>query len=438
MKDWRSGLSISRSMPLNKLRRRWMKSIACAFITGFAVLLAALALCAEKPRVFLLDGDLLEAGRQRLGAGDPSLEPAFDKMLRSAEGALKLAPLSVTIKEAVPPSRDKHDYMSLAPYWWPNPNTADGLPYVRRDGRINPQRRQTPDKQRLDRLIASVRSLALAYYFTGKETYAAHAAKMIAVWFLDPATRMNPNLQYAQAIPGQNRGRGAGIIDSHNLPQLVDAVGLLAGSKSWSVEQQRQLQSWFAKFAQWLIESPAGRVEAKAENNHGTWYDVQVSSFALFTEQESLANRILSTLPEHRISKQIEPDGSQPRELARTQPWQYSVFNLAALFDAAALGEKLGLKIWQYESADKRSIKRSLDWLLPFALGEKPWPYAEEHRWEPLRLAPLVQRAAWQFHEPKYVDALRKLSNWPVDSPERLLYPSATDGAAPSDSRSSP
>ena len=430
-------------MRLNRIPEPLLKSIAYVCVTGMAVALGALApssatLAAENPRVFLLDADLLNGARERLQSGDRSLQPALDKILRNADGAFKLAPLSVTSKEAVPPSGDKHDYMSLAPYWWPDPNTADGLPYVRRDGRTNPERKQTPDKQRLDQLIASVRSLALAYYFSGKEIYAAHAAKMITVWFLEPATRMNPSLRYAQAIPGQNQGRGAGIIDSHNLPQLVDAVGLLAESKSWSLEQQRQLQSWFAEFLQWLIDSPAGRAEAKAENNHGTWYDVQVSSFALFTDQKNLAKQILSTVPEKRIGTQIEPDGSQPRELARTQPWQYSVFNLEALFDTAALGDKLALKIWRYQSADGRSIQKSLDWLLPFALGEKPWPHAEEHRWEPLRLAPLLQRAAWQFHEPRYVSALRKLSNWPVDSLERLLYPSAPDSTASSDSRSSP
>jgi hypothetical protein len=423
-------------MPLNNMRRRSIATIAYVFLTGVAVLVGAVAplfvtFAAESPRVFILDAELLKSAKDRLKTGDRSLQPALDKILRSADHALTLAPLSVTSKETVPPSGDKHDYMSLAPYWWPNPNTADGLPYVRRDGRINPERSRTPDKERLELLIASVHSLALAYFFTANETYAAQATKMIGGWFLDSRTRMNPNLQYAQAIPGQNQGRGAGIIDSHNLPRIVDAVGLLAGSKAWNGDQQRQLQSWFAQLLQWLLDSPAGRAEAQAENNHGTWYDVQVSSFALFSEREIVAKRILTTVPENRITKQIEPDGTQPRELARTQPWHYSVFNLEALFNAAALGEVLGLKIWNYESADKRSIKKSLDWLLPFAIGEKPWPFPQDLRWEPVRLAPLLQRAAWHFHDPKYNGSLRKLANWPIDSPERLLYPSAPSTTDP-------
>ena len=406
-----------------------MNSIACIFSLACAVLLsdpliAAPNLAAEPiPRVFIIDGASLKIAKQRIQQNDAILKPALAKLRRDADRALISAPLSVTRKDSAPPSGDKHDYMSLAPYWWPNPNTDNGLPYVRRDGEINPERNSIADRQNLENMVTLVKTLALAYYFTANEDYAKQATTMLHVWFLDPPTRMNPHLKYAQGIPGRNAGRAAGIIESHNFPDLIDAVGLLAGSATWTQAHQRQLQSWFTAFLTWLLESPEGRAEAQAENNHGTWYDVQIASFGLFTDKRDFAHRVLSDVPRKRIARQIEPHGGQPLELARADSWSYSLFNLEALFDAAALGDHLAMDLWNFETGDKRSIRKALAWLMSFATGEKRWPARQQSRWQPERLAPFLQRAALRYREPSYVTALGKLAAPSIDSRERLLYP---------------
>jgi len=406
-----------------------MNSIACIFSLACAVLLsdpliAAPNLAAEPiPRVFIIDGASLKIAKQRIQQNDAILKPALAKLRRDADRALISAPLSVTRKDSAPPSGDKHDYMSLAPYWWPNPNTHNGLPYVRRDGEINPERNSIADRQNLENMVTLVKTLALAYYFTANEDYAKQATTMLHVWFLDPPTRMNPHLKYAQGIPGRNAGRAAGIIESHNFPDLIDAVGLLAGSATWTQAHQRQLQSWFTAFLTWLLESPEGRAEAQAENNHGTWYDVQIASFGLFTDKRDFAHRVLSDVPRKRIARQIEPHGGQPLELARADSWSYSLFNLEALFDAAALGDHLAMDLWNFETGDKRSIRKALAWLMSFATGEKRWPARQQSRWQPERLAPFLQRAALRYREPSYVTALGKLAAPSIDSRERLLYP---------------
>lgn len=406
-----------------------MNSVACILSLACAVLLsdpliAAPSFAAEPiPRVFIIDGASLKIAKQRIQQNDAILKPALAKLRRDADRALISAPLSVTRKDSAPPSGDKHDYMSLAPYWWPNPNTDNGLPYVRRDGEINPERNSIADRQNLENTVTLVKTLALAYYFTANEDYAKQATTMLHVWFLDPPTRMNPHLKYAQGIPGRTAGRAAGIIESHNFPDIIDAVGLLAGSATWTQAHQRQLQSWFTAFLTWLLESPEGRAEAQAENNHGTWYDVQIASFGLFTDKRDFAHRVLSDVPRKRIARQIEPNGGQPLELARADSWSYSLFNLEALFDAAALGDHFGMDLWNFETADKRSIRKALAWLIPFATGEKRWPLRQQSRWQPERLAPFLQRAALRYREPSYVTALGKLAAPSIDSRDRLLYP---------------
>jgi hypothetical protein len=377
----------------------------------------------ESPRVFVLDPSSLSEVKNRLRSGDSSLIPAFNKLLRDADHALVTGTPSVVNKEVTPPSGDKHDYMSLAPYWWPNPNTPGGMPYIHLDGKINPERDMIPDRKNLESLTAAAKTLALGYFFSDRDEYAVRLAKMLRVWFLEDATKMNPHLRYAQAVPGRNQGSVSGLIESHHLPELVDAVGLIAGSKAWSQKDQRELQDWFRSFLNWLQESDQGRAESKAQNNHGTWYDVQVASFALFVGKEELARKIIGEFSAKRIARQIEPDGNQPLELKRTRPWNYALFNLEALFQVAALGEKLRIDLWNFSTSDGRGIRRALDWLVPFATGDKKWSYREISEQQPFRIFPLLKRAALRYRDPSYEAAIKRLPDVRPDSREFLLYP---------------
>ncbi|HRW06777.1 MAG TPA: alginate lyase family protein [Caldilineaceae bacterium] len=372
------------------------------------------------PELLLWSAACLTNAKQQLAQAVAPLQPAYQKLLRDAEQALAVGPFSVLDKPMVAPSGDKHDYYSIGPYWWPNPETSDGLPYIRRDGEVNPERERY-DASARSQMESAVITLALAWYFTGDERYASHATHLLRTWFLDPATRMNPHLAYGQAIPGICDGRGIGIIETHNFPTLLDAVALLRTSPHWREEDQRGFSQWFRAYLDWLLTSKHGRDEAVERNNHGTWYDVQVAAFAIFVGDQQAARRALSENTPERIITQIEPDGSQPHELARTRSLSYSVMNLLGLMDAADLGQQVGVDLWHFVTGDGRGIRRAVDYLLHHAL-EQPWPNQQITPATSIVLLPVLYRAAIAYGEPAYLDQMAFLPAEHTRQRSHLLY----------------
>lgn len=374
-------------------------------------------------RVFLLDAKQLETNKRRIRAGDKTLLQAIDKLDQDAQQALTAGPFSVVTKDPVPPSGDKHDYMSQAPYFWPDSSKPNGLPYIRRDGERNPEINKISDHRSLDQMVNTVETLALAYYYKGNDAYAIKAVQLLRAFFLDPATRMNPHLQFAQFIPGVNTGRGIGLIETRGLTRVVDAIGLLGESNTLSRKDRQGLQEWFTKFLDWMLESRNGHDESAARNNHGTYYDVQVASFALFLGRKELARDTLQAARQKRIAAQIEPDGRQPLELARTRAWSYSVGNLDGLMLLARLGENAGVDLWNYKTSDGRSIRAALDYLVPFASDEKKWTYQQLGEWPPQMLFPLLRRAAAKYKEPQYQTLAARFPGLKATDRQLLLFP---------------
>jgi hypothetical protein len=395
-----------------------------ASATAFVLLLTiGSSVSAAPPRVFLLDGKQLDWSQLAERAKDQTSHPALQRLKRDAAKPVEGEPLSVMNKERTPPSGDKHDYMSQAPYWWPDPAKPDGLPYTRKDGQRNPEIYKLTDATQIKRVSAAAHQRALAWYLTSEPSYAQHAATLLRNWFIDPQTRMNPNLRYAQAVPGVNDGRGTGIIETACLIDVVDAVGLLQGAPAWTADDDRAMREWFKAYLTWLLESPNGKDEAAAKNNHGTYYDVQVVTFALFVGDDATAKRVLQDVPTKRMAIQIEADGRQPLELERTKAWSYSVMNVRGLMQLAVLGEHVGVDLWHAKTDDGRGIRTALDYLVPYATGEQKWPHEQLNGFRPEGGAILLRRAALAYPDGPYAKLVEKLPPLPPDALDHLTGP---------------
>ncbi len=331
---------------------------------------------AQTPSTILLRGDRLAESKRRLAAGDAAMKESVAILIDSARSALDATPVSVMEKRHVPPSGNKHDFMSMAPYWWPDSTKPGGLPFIRHDGLVYPESRVDHDGMRLQKMINRVEALAFAYYFSGDEHYAGAAVRHLRVFFLDTATRMNPNLEYAQAVLGVNTGRGTGIIDTEMLPRVLDAIRLLEASSSLTDDDKRGLIAWSRDYLKWLRESANGKDEQAAKNNHGTFYDEQVVSLALFVGDTAFARDVITHSVTERIATQIQPDGRLPLELARTRPLHYSVFDLDAFTMLAELSRHVGVDLWHYASPTGGSIAKALQFVAPYVDPSVKFPFS--------------------------------------------------------------
>ncbi|AHF90756.1 Alginate lyase [Opitutaceae bacterium TAV5] len=386
---------------------------ACCINASMTTPAPAAPVADPSPNVFALPRAALAAARERVAANDPLVREALAGLRSEADTALTMKPPSVMDKTRVAASGDKHDYFSVGPYWWPDPATPDGLPYIRRDGQHNPERNEGTDYPAFTGMCRAVERLALAWYLTGHEPYAAQAARLVRTWFLDPATRMNPHLDYGQAIPGRTNGRGIGIIETRALIDLTDGIALIASSPAWTPADDQGLRAWLGAYLEWLQGSKNGLDEKREHNNHGTWYDAQVAQLALVLGRTELARDVLASALRTRLATQVEPDGSQPHELARTLSLTYSTLNLAGLMTLARQATHVGVDWWHHTTPDGRSLRQAIRFLAPFAGPARPWikPDLKPADREGIRMLLVLAGIAYGDDEPAFLDEISRLRN---------------------------
>ncbi len=373
----------------------------------------------------LYDLDRMFIAKELADQGKEPFASEVKKLQKKADEFMAMKPVSVMDKEIIPPGGNKHDYYSLGPYWWPDPDKDDGLPYIRRDGIRNPETSKY-DTPALDKMSKAVFNLTLAWVYTGDDKYAFEAGKWLRAWFLDPETRMKPNLEYGQAIPGITEGRGIGIIETNEFINVAEAISILDYSNVLTQDERSGLTEWYRSYNHWLLTSEKGWDERMWPNNHGTSYDAQVATFAIFTNDEPVASMILDSVKIKRIETQFEADGSQPLELKRTKAMGYSIYNLTHYARIATIAENYGMDLWHYENSKGGSIIKGIKYLIPFLTGEKEFPYQQlggiESQITPFKELLRMNPHGW--NDPEISRFLEKYKDIPYHSEfVDLIYP---------------
>lgn len=375
------------------------------------------------PRTVIIDPHTLVKMKQRVVNQSDSIAQDFlKKIIDEADSVLVERPKSVTEKNQFPPNGTKHDFFALARYEWPNPNTPDGLPYVSRDGHTNPETLLIRDKWYIEEMVKRVMILALASYFTDNPKYTSKAEELLRVWFLNNETYMNPSLNYGQYERGKGRLNPSGVMDAHDLPYLVDAVGMLELSPKWNKSVKHGLELWFTKYLYWLMNSDLAQREGQRKNNHGTYYTVQVSAIAYFVNKPEITKDVLTSTMQHLTSAHLEdvsklitvkinPDGTQPFEIRRANSLHYHIFNLYGLVLLARIGDLVGVDLWNYQ-IQGTGLRKALDFVIPYALDTQTWPYSQIMPLEDDDLSFLqgtVCHATFRYDDESYLQVYRSL-----------------------------
>lgn len=352
-------------------------AMVAAAMTVPAVL-ASSAQAATTPATVILDGAKLVSLKNQLASAPTSGETkALSLLTQKADAALTQGPWSVMDKKSTV-SKDKHDYYSLATYYWPNPNTSNGCPYIHKDGQWGPTIVATGDLQAWANTWQAFSYLTLAWWYTGKADYATRAELLVRTWFLNSATKMNPNMNFGQVVPCEKTGRKEGVLEmSQALTQVMDGLRMLdTGAPGWTAADQSGMSAWFTAYLKWSTTASIAVAEGKATNNHGTWKDLQDAALEYYLGQTSAAKTLVTSIKK-RIDKQIDSAGKQPMEMSRTRPWHYANYNLQGLIRLAELGKKLGVNLWSYTNASGGSMTKAVDFLLPYGTGAKKWTFSD-------------------------------------------------------------
>ena len=340
---------------------------------------------------------------------------AFDRarVLRNAQKYLTNKPATVTAAQSRRSTGGLHDFFSEGDYWWPDPKNPGGA-YVRRDGMTNPDN-FVEHRTFLMKLSVQVPALAAAWKVTRDRRYSDHAAAHVRAWFVDESTRMNPNLELAQAIHGLYTGRGTGVIDTIHLVEVARAIPLLAEAGSLSPADYATTKKWFGDYLAWMNTSKNGIEERDAKNNHGTCWFLQAAAFAQLTGNREMLANCAHQLTTVIIPVQIAPDGSLPLELARTKPYGYSLFNLEALATLCQIVSEAGDSLWNFTTPDGRSIAKAIEYMFPYIRDKKTWKNAPDvmyyEAWPMRQEALLFGGIAYQRAD--YLEVWKKL---PADS----------------------
>lgn len=333
------------------------------------------------------------------------------QVLVKAKWAMQQKPVTVTAASSTRSAGGTHDFFSEGDYWWPDPKNPDG-PYIQRDGMTNPEN-FVAHRLAMIRFSEIIGALASAYRLTGEEKYAKQAMLHLKAWFINEATLMNPHLKFAQAIKGRFTGRGIGIIDTIQLMEVAQGVIVMSAGLDKAVLQG--VKGWFSEYLDWLMTHPYGKDEMKAENNHGTCFTMQVASFAKLTGNEELmkfcSNRYKTVL----LPNQMAADGSFPRELSRTKPYGYSVFNLDAMTTLCQILSTPQDNLWTFETEDGRSIKKGVAYFYPFVKDKSIWPLKPDVMyWEHWPVAqPFLIFAADAFQQEEWLKTWQQLDHQP-------------------------
>jgi hypothetical protein len=266
-----------------------------------------------------------------------------------------------------------------------------------------------------------VPALTAAWVLTGNKRFADRACDHLRAWFVNPETRMNPNLQYAQAIQGVSTGRSIGIIDTLHLVEVARAASLLAPQ----MKDSAAVKAWFSSYLDWLSNSDRGKSERDTKNNHAMCWALQAAEYARLVGNDATRQDIYRRYREILLPNQLALDGAFPLELARTKPYSYSIFNFDVMAGLCQSLVGLAPDPPTFQLADGRGLSKAAQFIYPYVRDKSAWKWAKDvEHFDALPVrSPGLLFAGIACREQRYIDLWKTLNPDPTDKEIIRNYP---------------
>lgn len=335
------------------------------------------------------------------------------RIIKSANAYLKQELIPLTNYVCKRSLGTKNDFYSEGDYWWPDSTNPSG-PYVRRDGLTNPEN-FVSHRIAMRNMSIQVAALTAAYKITKEKKYAEQAIKHLRTWFINPETRMNPNMNFAQAIKGICAGRGVGLIDGIHLVEPARCVTILEQTNGIDSKDAKIIKNWFTEFLSWMNTREYGIDERDRKNNHGSCWVMQAAEYAKLTDNNEMIEFAIKRFKTILLPNQLAIDGSLPLELERTKPYGYSLFNIDILATVCQILSSSEDNLWVYKLKDGQNMSTAIEFIYPYIKDKSKWPFKKDvmywDQW-PLR-QPSLLFAGIAFQKQNYLNLWSSLAPEP-------------------------
>ena len=352
-----------------------------------------------------------------------------ERILAAAKRAMELPVTPISSLHAERSPGTPNDYYSEPEDYFPAPGADSGGkgPWVRRVNESNPEA-FTLHRDAVFKLGVAIAALAAAATITGEQKYAARAVEHLRGWFLSPATRMTPSLQFGQRIPGTAAGRPEGVLETLPLAEVARSVRFLATSGALAGEELAGVRKWFAEYAAWMNESRTGGLARDMKDQHASSWLFQSAAYADanvngLSSDDATLNQLRHRFKTQTLRAEINATGTFPHVISSPNSYRDCLLNLDLLCLASELLTTRFDNPWEYELQDGPGMRAVIAFHFPHMLHKSTWPYPADlaHFKElPGRRISLLL-AGHAYRRPEYVDLWRTLEPLPNTTAAEVL-----------------